>query len=251
MCTDAGSGRARRLASRLGGQAAPDNATLADSVRFVVLCHPRGQLERVAAEIDGRAQCVVSVISGTPLSELRAVYPNTPVARVAVSVLAEVRNSPIWYAGGLAEIPAVEADVLEQFALLGSVQSLDERLVPAVIGLSGVGPAYFSLIVEAEVDAAVRLGLSAEVATEALLATMSGTAELLRKPGYDTLGLRRSVAAPGGPTSAGLAVLERAGLRAAFHDALDAVVEASRAARKDWTSKSEPYRLPRTRPGGF
>jgi pyrroline-5-carboxylate reductase len=89
---------------------------------------------------------------------------------------------------------------------------------------SGVGPAYFALVVEAQVDAAVRRGMPAAMATALVTETMAGTAELLRRRGGDTLGLRRAVASPGGTTARGLAALERGGLRSAFGQAMDDVV---------------------------
>jgi pyrroline-5-carboxylate reductase len=89
-----------------------------------------------------------------------------------------------------------------------------------------VGPAYFALLVEAQVDAAVRRGMPAELAATLVTETMAGTAELLRRYEGDTLGLRRAVASPGGTTARGLAALERGGVRPAFGQAMDAVVDA-------------------------
>ena len=85
-----------------------------------------------------------------------------------------------------------------------------------------VGPAYQAVIAEAQVDAAVRHGLSAALAGRLVAETMAGTAALLAKRDYDTLAVRREVTSPGGSTARGLAALERAGLRPAFQDAIDA-----------------------------
>jgi pyrroline-5-carboxylate reductase len=90
---------------------------------------------------------------------------------------------------------------------------------------SGVGPAYWALLVEAQVEAAVRRGIPAAEATKLVLGAMHGTAELLHARDGDTLALRREVTSPGGTTARGLAALERGGVRAAFHAALDAVVD--------------------------
>src|SRR2546423_539514 len=80
---------------------------------------------------------------------------------------------------------------------------------------------------EAQVDAGVRHGIPAAHGAELVVQTLAGTAELLRRRGYDTLEVRREVASPGGLTARGLAALEQGGLRAAFSDALDAVLEDS------------------------
>jgi pyrroline-5-carboxylate reductase len=90
--------------------------------------------------------------------------------------------------------------------------------------VSGVGPAYQALLTEAQVDAAVRHGLGAKLAAELLSATVAGTAALIEAKGFDTLRVRREVTSPGGSTARGLEALERAGIRAAFQDAMNAVV---------------------------
>ena len=86
-----------------------------------------------------------------------------------------------------------------------------------------MGPAYLALLVEAQIDAAVRYGLPPALADRIVVETMEGTAELLAQRGYDTRAVRREVTSPGGSTARGLAALERAGVRAAFQDAIDAV----------------------------
>jgi len=92
----------------------------------------------------------------------------------------------------------------------------------------GVGPAYQALLAEAQVDAAVRHGLKPGLAAELVTETMGGTAALLAARGYDTLAVRREVTSPGGSTARGLTALERAGVRSAFQDAIDAVVDGGR-----------------------
>ena len=85
-------------------------------------------------------------------------------------------------------------------------------------------PAQLAAVAEAQVDAGVRRGIPAAQGAELVVQTLAGTAELLRRRGYDTTAVRREVASPGGLTARGLDALERGGLRAAFSDALDAVL---------------------------
>ena len=102
---------------------------------------------------------------------------------------------------------------------------LDDALVDVAMGLMSCAPAYVALVAEAQVDAGVRRGIPAAQGAELVVQTLAGTAELLRRRGYDTLAVRREVASPGGHRPrAGLDALERGGLRAAFSDALDAVL---------------------------
>src|SRR5207342_627014 len=103
-----------------------------------------------------------------------------------------------------------------------------EKLMGAAGALMGVGPAYQALLVEAQVDAAVRHGIAAGLAGRLVAETMAGTAALLQTRGYDTLAIRREVTSPGGTTARGLAALERGGVRPAFQAAFDAVMEWAR-----------------------
>jgi pyrroline-5-carboxylate reductase len=86
-----------------------------------------------------------------------------------------------------------------------------------------VTPAYVALVAEAMIDAAVKHGLKAALATELVIEVLAGSAELLRARQGDTLEMRREVTSPGGSTARGLAALEHAGLRTAFLDAMEAV----------------------------
>jgi pyrroline-5-carboxylate reductase len=100
---------------------------------------------------------------------------------------------------------------------------MSEPMFDTASAVSGVGPAYLALLAEAQIDAAVRHGLPSVLADRIVVETMDGTAELLAQRGYDTRAIRREVTSPGGSTARGLAALERAGVRAAFQDAIDAV----------------------------
>ena len=114
--------------------------------------------------------------------------------------------------------------VSELFARVGTVVDVPERLMTVAGACSGVGPAYWALVVEAQVEAALKAGMPAPLASRLVTETMAGTAALLRANGGDTLALRREVASPGGGTARGLAALERGGVRAAFASATDDVV---------------------------
>ena len=228
LCTDSGSGRARELAALVGGEALASNRELAERADVVVLAHKPAQLGVVAEEIGGRAKVVVSILARTTQAELRTAYPETPVFRVEPNTPVEVGRGVLAFA---APDAPVDADVHERvralFARLGTVVELPESMSRIAGATGGVGPAYWSLLVEAQVDAAVRRGMPAHLASTLVTETMAGTAELLRERGYDTLALRRAVASPGGTTARGLAALERGGVRAALSQAMDDVVDFS------------------------
>jgi pyrroline-5-carboxylate reductase len=119
--------------------------------------------------------------------------------------------------------PELEDRVIELFERLGMVEQMPEAVFETATAVSGVGPAYLALLAEAQIDAAVRHGLAPVLADRIVVETMAGTAELLAHRDYDTRAVRREVTSPGGSTARGLAALERAGVRSAFQDAIDAV----------------------------
>jgi pyrroline-5-carboxylate reductase len=223
LCTDSGSGRARALAGELGGEAVASNRELAERADLVILAHKPAQLAEVAWEAAGAAKAVVSVLAGTSQADVRSVYPGVPVFRVEPNTAAQVRRGVFVFAEADAqEAPELRGRVRELFARLGTVVDVPERLVEVAGAISGVGPAYWALLVEAWVDAAVKAGMPAAMAATLVRETMAGSAELLRT--RDTLAMRREVASPGGTTARGLAALERGGVRAALAAAMDDVV---------------------------
>lgn len=224
LCTDAGSGRAAALVAEVGGEAIASNRELAERAELVVLCHKPAQLEAVAGQVAGGARLIASVLAATPTSALRAAYPGVTVVRVMPNTPVEVRRGVICLAAAPDVDPALAARVRERFEPLGTVVELPEGQLDLATAVMGVSPAYLALVAEAQVDAAVKHGLPARLAAELFVATLSGTAELLAARDYDTLAVRREVASPGGSTARGLAALEAGGLRAAFADALAAVV---------------------------
>ena len=225
LCTDSGSGRAKELAAQVGGEAVASNRELAERADIVILAHKPAQLGAVAAEISGVAKAVVSILARTTQAEVREAYPATPVFRVEPNTPVEVRRGVLAFA--IPDAP-VDADLLgsvhERFARLGTVVDVPESLMRIAGATGGVGPAYFALVAEAWIDAAVRHGMPAAAASTLVTETMAGSAELLRRRGHDTLALRRAVASPGGTTARGLAALERGGVRTAFAQAMDEVV---------------------------
>ena len=225
LASDGGSGRAAALAAELGGEAFSSNAEVAERADLVVLCHKPAQLHEVSEEIAGRAKAVVSVLAATSLTMLREAYRKTPVFIAVPNTAVEVRRGVTVFAqlepGAVEE--RLKQQVLELFGRVGRVVELPEKTMGAATSVTGVGPAYQALLVEAQVDAAIRHGLPARLAAEVVVETMAGAAALLEARDYDTLTVRREVTSPGGTTARGLEALERHGVRSAFQAAIDAV----------------------------
>ncbi|HLB21291.1 MAG TPA: pyrroline-5-carboxylate reductase dimerization domain-containing protein [Solirubrobacteraceae bacterium] len=228
LCADPLTERADALVAELGGEALPDNAAVARRAGLVVLCHKPAQLQDVAGEVAEHAKAVASILAATPLQALRDAYPGKPVYRFIPSLPVEVRQGAVVQAAGPEQHAATDRAVAELFAELGTLVVLDDSLVDVAMGLMSCAPAYVALVAEAQVDAGVRRGIPAAQGAQLVVQTLSGTAELLRRRDYDTVAVRREVSSPGGLTARGVDALERAGLRAAFSDALDAVLKPGR-----------------------
>jgi pyrroline-5-carboxylate reductase len=175
------------------------------------------QLETVAADIEPAR--VLSVLGGTSVAQLRAAFPGA-------EVYATMPNTPVAVRRGViivAQETPLPGDVRELLERVALVVVLPESLMGPATATTGVTPAYVALIAEAMVDAAVKHGLKADLATQLVIEVLAGSAALLERHGGDTLAMRREVASPGGSTARGLAALEHAGLRTAFLDAMEAV----------------------------
>ena len=231
LCADPIAERARGLAAEVGGEALASNAEVAARAELLVLCHKPAQLAAVAEEIGSGSTPVASILAVTPLAALREAYPGRAVYRFIPSLPVEVRQGAVVQAADpqardpQASDPQMDTAVARLFAQLGTLVVLDDALLDIATGLMSCAPAYVALVAEAQVDAGVRRGIPAAQGAQLVVQTLAGTAELLRRRDYDTLAVRREVSSPGGLTARGVDALERAGLRRAFSDALDAVLQ--------------------------
>ena len=223
LATDGGSGRAAELAAELGGEAIASNAELAERCDAVLLAHKPAQLDDVAAEVAGRVDVVVSVLAWPPAA-IAAAYPEATVVCAMPNTAVEVGQGVTCLVVARERDASAVGWARERFGAVGTVHELPEHLMFAATATSGVAPAYVALLAEAQIDAAVKHGLPAPIAAELVIESLAGTAALLRARGHDTLAVRREVTSPGGATARGLAALERGGVRAAFVDAIDAVL---------------------------
>jgi pyrroline-5-carboxylate reductase len=222
LASDSGSGRAAALAAELGGEART-SAEVAAAADVIVLSHKPYQLSAVAAELAGRAKAVASVLGGVSLEDLRRAYPGVPCISLMPNTPVEIGRGVVLLAAEQEPERQLAAALRPQLDRLGLVVEVSEAALRSGSTVSGVGPAYMALVVEAMADAGIKLGLPESLALELATETMAGSAALLAAQGHDTLALRRAVTSPGGSTARGLAALERGGLRSAFLDASDAV----------------------------
>lgn len=237
------SGRAEYL-SRTYSARVTGLADAVEDAAFVILAVKPADVDAVTTEIAGAAakaqgnsveQVLVSVIAGVTTGFYEARLPaGFPVIRVMPNAPALVGAGVSALAPGRFATADQLAEAAQLFESVGGVLTVPESQIDAVTAVSGSGPAYFFLFLEALVDAGVANGLTRAVTTDLAVQTMAGSAAMLLerleaaradnsgRPDTTAAELRALVTSPGGTTAAGLRELERGGLRAAVAAAVDA-----------------------------
>jgi pyrroline-5-carboxylate reductase len=237
VVTDRREERVRELAERYGVKATVSNAEGVEAAALVVIATKPQDFHALLDEIGG-----VLTPEQTLLSVAAAITTASIEARVAagVPVVRAMPNAPAIVREGMAGICAGAHASDEHLALaedalahLGAVVRVPESSMDAVTALSGSGPAYFALLAEAMIEAGILLSLSREISTQLVIQTMLGTAHLLRDEKMHPVELRETVTSPGGTTIAAIQVLESAGVRAAFLNAIQAAMARSKELAAD------------------
>lgn len=175
----------------------------------------------------------VSVAAGVSIAQVEAALGESPrVVRAMPNTAATVGEGAIGVAGGRHLLAGDLELAVELFSTAGAAVVVDEALLDAVTGLSGSGPAYVLLVLEALADGGVRAGLPRDVALRLATQTLRGTASLVQQTGEHPAALRDMVTSPGGTTASGLQILERRAVRGAFIDAVLAAADRSAQLRK-------------------
>ena len=210
----------------------PDNITLVKDSDVVVLAIKPQQMDDVLEEIGPSVtedHLLISVAAGVPLSHMQALIPaSVPIIRAMPNTPALVLNGASALApGAFAEgRHAVKARGL--FESVGVAVEVDEKYMDVVTGLSGSGPAYVFLMLEAMTDGAVRLGLQRQQARALAVQTVLGAARLAMDSDMHPAQLKDMVASPGGTTAAGLFTLEKNGFRSAVMEAIEKAAARSK-----------------------
>lgn len=219
--------RRSALASVFPGAEITDS--VGPSVGTVIAVKPHQVAGVAAAAAQAGVERILSIAAGVTVSTIEAA-----VADNAVAVIRAMPNTPALVGHGAAVISAgtnaAERDMAWAESVLGSVGLVErapENLLDAVTGLSGSGPAYVFLMLEAMIDGGVAAGLSRPVAERLAGQTMLGAASLYLASDASPADLRDQVTSPGGTTAAGLAVLEQRGFARALVDAVVAARDRS------------------------
>lgn len=228
--SDPSAERRQFLASEYGVEVTAANQEAAQATEVLLLAIKPQVFETVVASLDEiKAPLVLSILAGMPLSKLEAAFPNCAVVRAMPNTPATVGAGMTAIASSGRTSAAQTAQAKTIFQAVGEVVEVPETLMDAVTGLSGSGPAYVAILVEALADGGVAAGLPRAIAAQLALQTVLGTAQLLHETQLHPAQLKDRVTSPGGTTIAGITQLERAGFRSAL---IEAVREASRRSQE-------------------
>ena len=223
--------RAQELSERYGVRVVDNLTAVAEADVLAIAVKPQDAgvlLEEIGAKVPA-GKLVISLCAGLPTSFFAARLPEgTPVVRVMTNTPALVDQAMTAISAGPHATGEHLAIAEAMFQPLGSTLRVPESQQDAVTALSGSGPAYFYLLVEAMIDAGILLGLPRQVAHELIVQTAIGSAVMLRDSGEHPVKLREAVTSPAGTTISAIRELEKHGVRAAFLAALEAARDRAR-----------------------
>lgn len=215
-----------KFQSVIGVRTVADNREVATASDVIVLAVKPQSMSKLLAEVRSAVterQLIISIAAGITLKQIAdSLGPNRRIIRVMPNTPCLLGASASAFAPG--EMATADDAALVQHLLnaVGKACQLPESLLDAVTGLSGSGPAFVYVIIEALSDGGVRMGLPREVATMLAAQTVLGAARMVLETGTHPGALKDAVASPGGTTIAGLHALERGGVRGTLMDAVEA-----------------------------
>jgi pyrroline-5-carboxylate reductase len=228
--------RLDELAERYEVEATMSNTDAVSNADFVVIAVKPQDFDTLLGEVGSTLsaeQTVLSVAAAVTTEQIeRQLSSGVPVLRAMPNAPATVHEGVAGLCAGAHANEGHLAEAQEVLEHVGRVVQVPEPYRDAVTAVSGSGPAYFALLAEAMIEAGILLGLSREVSTDLVVQTMFGTAKLLRDEKMHPVELREMVTSPGGTTIRAIRELERAGVRAAFLNAIQAAMERSKELRE-------------------
>lgn len=232
LVSDVAPARLEHLRGAYRVRTVSDNAEAAREADILVLAvKPQNMDEAVgsvSAAVDD-SRLIVSIMAGVPTERIEAALGGKGrVVRVMPNAPALVGKGAAGVAGGKKARREDVETVVEMFESVGRAAVVSESHMDAVTGLSGSGPAFVALVVEALADGGVLMGLPRETALTLAAQTVAGAAEMVLETGEHPGRIKDIVASPGGTTIAGLAALEDGGLRGALIRAVEAATRRSR-----------------------
>ncbi len=220
------------IGGRYGVQTTSDPAKAADASDVTVFAVKPQEFAVAAAQVCGRLrpeQTVVSIMAGVPIDKIARALDHVSIVRVMPNTPAAIgEGMSVWTATSEVDAAARERVGAILGAMGREVRVDDEKYLDMATALSGSGPGFVYMLLEAFIDAGVHVGLKRDVAELLAVQTFLGSAKYAAETGKHPAALRNEVTSPAGTTAAGLLVLESAGVRGAIIDAVEAAIERAR-----------------------
>lgn len=241
MASDVSPDRLAHLEKLHGIATTSDNHALIRACDVLVLAVKPQAMDKVLAQVARDVEArhlVVSVAAGVPVAAIEGKLPaGTRLVRSMPNTAAIVLAGATAIAAGSHATEADLATARTLFEAVGRVVELDESLLDGVTGLSGSGPAYVMVMIEALADGGVKVGLHRDTALLLAAQTVYGSAKLLLETGEHPGRLKDQVTSPGGTAIAGLHTLEAGGLRRTLIDAVEAATKRAAELGEQMTAK--------------
>lgn len=212
--------------------AAKDSDIIVISVKAVDAKHI---LSEMAEYVSGKI--VISLMAAVSIKKIESAVPGAIVIRAMPNIAATIGESMTAYAAG-PNLSRKDRDTVE-FILccFGECIQVPENLMDAVTALSGSGPAYIAIMIEAMVSAGLKVGMPRDIAFKLVTKTLTGTADLLSQKLVHPAELRDTVTTPAGTTIAGIYELEKGSIRTSIMNAVDAATAAAERVAKKFESE--------------
>ena len=234
-------GRRKELQQKHGVRVTADNREAAQSAEVVVLAVKPQDLASVLSELKGAlrpAQMVMSIVAGASISMIRKQLGNGSIVRVMPNSPAQIGEGiTVWTATADISKPQLEQAKTLLQALGKEIYMHDEKFLDMATAVSGTGPTYVFLVMEAMIDAAVHLGFPRHVAYELVTETIRGSITFAMKSGKHPAELRNMVTSPGGTSAEALYELEKGNLRTVLSKAIWAAYHRSRSLGEEEESR--------------
>jgi pyrroline-5-carboxylate reductase len=232
LATDVSVDRLAHLTKKYGISSAKSNVDAAREARVIILSVKPAVIEKIVAEISPAVddeKLVISIAAGITLAKIEKSLRDTArVVRVMPNTPALVLAGAAALSGGKNTTNDDLVFAQSIFNSVGRTVVVDEKLMDAVTGLSGSGPAYVFMIIDALSDAGVKAGLPRQLALELTAQTVYGSAKMVLETKEHPGKLRDMVTSPGGTTIEGLHALEKGKLRATLMNAVEAATARSK-----------------------
>jgi pyrroline-5-carboxylate reductase len=243
MASDPVAARREQMKAQFGVSTTDTNSSAVQDADIVVLSVKPQVLPKVLAELKGKIppeSLVLSIVAGVPIAAIQAGLAHDRIVRTMPNTPAQVgKGVTVW----VATPPVTDSQRQQTQSILNAlgeqVMADDEHYLDMATGLSGSGPGYVFLLIEAMIDAGVHIGFSRADALKIVLQTIEGSVALVRSTGLHPAELKSRVTSPAGTTAAGLFELEQSGVRAAIIRAVEASTRRSEALGAIYSQKGD------------